>query len=92
MARYSLRNWQKARARDFNPTLSNLHLNDDLLKWRSPPVGTLKINTDATLFSLPNRFSFAMVVRDHTCQIIEAKSSFRAGLVSPDVAEAIGRT
>ena len=50
----------------------------------------LKLNIDASLFILPNRFSFALVVRDHLGQLVEARASCREGLVSPDVAEAIG--
>ena len=70
--------------------MSFLQPNDGAERWNKPPVGSIKLNTDAAIFLSRNRFSFALVARNHEGNLLEAKACCCGGLVSPEVVEAIG--
>ena len=58
-------------------------------QWHKPEHNSVKINTDATLFEEPNRYSYAFVIRDHCGSLVEAGSKCRYRRVSPEFAEAV---
>ncbi|KAF4347921.1 hypothetical protein F8388_001865 [Cannabis sativa] len=62
-----------------------MHLNN--LTWEPPPVGTLKLNTDAAVSSHQNKTGGGVIVRDHTGKIIAATAFSRVGQMQPKVAE-----
>uniref|UniRef100_A0A803QIS8 Reverse transcriptase domain-containing protein n=1 Tax=Cannabis sativa TaxID=3483 RepID=A0A803QIS8_CANSA len=59
----------------------------DLLVWEPPPVGFLKLNTDAAISSHQNRTGGGALVRDHTGKIIAATAFNRIGQLHPQAAE-----
>uniref|UniRef100_A0A803P1E8 RNase H type-1 domain-containing protein n=1 Tax=Cannabis sativa TaxID=3483 RepID=A0A803P1E8_CANSA len=61
--------------------------NRDLLVWEPPPVGFLKLNTDAAISSHQNRTGGGALVCDHTGKIIAATAFNRIGLLHPQAAE-----
>ena len=71
-------------------SLDLLSVDDGNERWRQPTVGMIKINTDVAIFSSLDRFSFAVVARDHTGSLLEARSSCKSGTVSPEIAEVMG--
>ncbi|XP_062114633.1 uncharacterized protein LOC133825746 [Humulus lupulus] len=86
----SLQNWIQAQDKELTPMPSFLSGEDGVSSWKKPPVGKLKINTDAAMFIDSQCFSFAGVARDEDGKVVEAISSCRSGVVSPEIAEAIG--
>lgn len=49
----------------------------------------MKVNTDATIVTLENRFSFSFVARVSTCMLKEAQAMCNIGDVQSELAEAI---
>lgn len=43
-------------------------------KWRSPAIGTFKLNVDASFFAGANSFSIGMVLRDHHGTFVEGRT------------------
>lgn len=58
--------------------------------WEQPKEGTIKINTDAAIFTNSNRYSYSMLARNHRGELLEARSTCKQGCVQPELAEAIG--
>lgn len=61
-----LNNWESAQDKTFDPTIGLLTQSDRDVHWRQPQKGTVKVNTDATIFEESGFYSYAMVARDHT--------------------------
>ncbi|XP_062104232.1 uncharacterized protein LOC133815403 [Humulus lupulus] len=90
LARNSLSQWKSAQDRTFDLSLGLVLSSDGNAIWSPPPPGFIKVNSDAALFSSPDRFSFAIVARNQSGELLEARAPCREGLVEPDFAEAIG--
>ncbi|XP_062100181.1 uncharacterized protein LOC133806062 [Humulus lupulus] len=86
----SLLAWVQAQDREIAPLPNFLSPADGRLSWVKPPLGALKINVDAAIFSAAATYSFACIVRDHEGAFVEAFSVCRAGVVSPGLGEALG--
>uniref|UniRef100_A0A803NUC3 Reverse transcriptase domain-containing protein n=1 Tax=Cannabis sativa TaxID=3483 RepID=A0A803NUC3_CANSA len=70
--------------------LATPDLSDGNEHWTLPNVNTIKINTDAVIFSSTNCYCYSCVARSHNGTLLEAKAKCVRGVVSPEVAEAIG--
>lgn len=84
-----LNQWQIAQDKSFVNHLSFMTQDDGFEHWRLPMANRVKVNVDAAIFEASNRYSFAIVVRGSTGELIQAMSSCREGNVTPDVAEGI---
>ncbi|XP_074351598.1 uncharacterized protein LOC141690721 [Apium graveolens] len=82
--------WQSAQDKTFDSFLGLMTREDGADHWRLPTEGTVKVNTDAAIFSSSDHFSFSMVARSHSGEMIEAKYVGRKGVIQPELAEAIG--
>ncbi|KAK1381578.1 hypothetical protein POM88_028322 [Heracleum sosnowskyi] len=89
LAHNFLSQWSQAQDKNDVPTAAFLSTRDDSEKWIKP-VGDVKINVDAALFTETGRFSFACVARDAKGVFLEAISCCRTGCVTPEMAEAMG--
>lgn len=87
--RGTLLQWQSAQNKSFDSSLGYMHVQDGLVKWRCPPLGFSKFNTDAALFIAPNRFSYSVVARNHEGKLVEARVKCRAGHIDSDATEAL---
>jgi hypothetical protein len=58
-------------------------------KWTSPPVGTVLLNVDATIFSDTRRMGAGVVARDHTGAFLAGLGERYDNVVIPEVAEAL---
>lgn len=58
-------------------------------QWSLPSFNKIKINVDAAIFEQPMRYSYAVVIRDHSGQLVKAFSKCCLGQVSPEFAESI---
>lgn len=85
-----LNNWESAQDKSFDNTIGFLTQADGDVHWKQPQIGIVKVNTDAALFDDLNRYSYAIVARDHEGAMMEAMSSCRPGSLNPETAEAIG--
>lgn len=65
-------------------------IQDGREQWQPPSLNRVKVNVDVALFDDLNRYSHALVVRDHNGTLVEASSKCCPGLVSPEIAEALG--
>ncbi|XP_060972201.1 uncharacterized protein LOC133038159 [Cannabis sativa] len=90
LAQTVLNQWLYAQDKNFDPSLGLLYPEDGNEHWTPPNVDTIKINTDAAIFSSTNRYSYSCVARSHLGILLEAKAKCVRGVVSPEVAEAIG--
>ncbi|XP_030509082.2 uncharacterized protein LOC115723746 [Cannabis sativa] len=77
--------YQAAQDKRRTQTQSTTDLN--LLAWEPPPVGTLKLNTDAAVFTHQNRTGGGALVRDHSGKVLAATTFNRMGQMQPQVAE-----
>ncbi|KAF4362586.1 hypothetical protein F8388_011413 [Cannabis sativa] len=77
--------YQAAQDKRRTQTQSTTDLN--LLAWEPPPVGTLKLNTDAAISTHQNRTGGGALVRDHTGKVLAATTFNRMGQMQPQVAE-----
>lgn len=57
--------------------------------WRVPNEDTIKVNTYVLLFKTSHCFSYSVVARDHTVELVEALSQCKQGSITPDVTELI---
>ncbi|KAK3194327.1 hypothetical protein Dsin_025637 [Dipteronia sinensis] len=57
--------------------------------WQSPPVGTLKLNTDASVFQGRDVFEIEAIIRNDKGEVIIALSKLASGGFSVEVCEAI---
>uniref|UniRef100_A0A803PQ37 Glycosyltransferase n=1 Tax=Cannabis sativa TaxID=3483 RepID=A0A803PQ37_CANSA len=78
-----LNQWLYAQDKTFDPSLGLLFPEDGNEHWTSPNIDTIKINTDATIFSLTNYYSYSCVARTHASTLLEAKAKCVRGVVSP---------
>ncbi|XP_074378059.1 uncharacterized protein LOC141719580 [Apium graveolens] len=85
-----LNQWRNVQYKTFNHLMSFTTQGDGAERWHKPQINNIKINTDAAIFEESHRFSYAIVVRDHTGSLIEASSKCRDGRVNPYLAEAFG--
>ncbi|KAL8091728.1 hypothetical protein AgCh_034114 [Apium graveolens] len=89
-AKLTLSQWWSAQDKSFDNFLGFMTQADGKEHWKCPEIGRLKVNTDAAIFSDPNRYSYFLVVRDHEGALVEAKSSCKQGTIDPVLAEAMG--
>lgn len=82
--------WRSVQDKIFDNFLVYMLPDDGLEQWHSPMEHRIKVNTDAALFDNPNRYSHAIIVRDHTGTLVQAKSTCLQGSVDPEFAEAAG--
>lgn len=85
-----LNQWRFVQDKTFDNSLGFMNQEDGCEQWQTPVLNRVKVNTDAAIFDHLNRFSHALVVRDHNGNLLEAKSICYQGTVSPDLAEAMG--
>ncbi|XP_060959373.1 uncharacterized protein LOC133030597 [Cannabis sativa] len=88
-ARVVLDQWKNAQSQKMGALLID-DINNVSERWRKPLLNMVKINVDGAIFQEENKFGFGLVVRDHSCRLIEAVSGSRFGAVHPGVAEVIG--
>uniref|UniRef100_A0A803QSS3 Reverse transcriptase n=1 Tax=Cannabis sativa TaxID=3483 RepID=A0A803QSS3_CANSA len=86
----ALNQWLYAQDKTFDPSLGLFFSEDGNEHWTLPNVNMIKINTDAAIFSSSNCYSYSCVARTHTSSLLEAKAKCVRGVVSPELAEAIG--
>ena len=55
-----------------------------------PKENQTKVNTDAAVFGPSNCYSFAFAARNHKGELVEARSSFKEGSISPECVEVMG--
>jgi ribonuclease HI len=60
-----------------------------VFKWTPPPVGSVLINVDATLFKSSNRMGVGIVIRSHNGECLAACSELINEVTSPELAEAL---
>lgn len=82
--------WFNVQDVSFDNSLGFMTPEDDREHWECPKEGTVKINTDAAIFSDSNQYSYSMIARNHAGELMEAKASCKQGKVDPELAEAIG--
>ncbi|XP_074378356.1 uncharacterized protein LOC141719891 [Apium graveolens] len=85
-----LNQWKAAQDNNFNLSLSLITSEDGLEQWCPPPVNSVKVNVDVALFEVPSRHSHAIVVRNHSAQLVQALSKCSFGKTSPELAESLG--
>lgn len=85
-----LNQWRSVQDNSYDRFLGYMHQEDGLEQWHPPMLNRDKVNVDAALFEEPHRHSYALIVRDHHGNLIEANSRCTSGRVSPELAEAIG--
>jgi hypothetical protein len=59
-----------------------------VLKWSLPPVGTVLINVDATIFASSRQMGSGVVIRDHNVCLTACSERFDE-VVTPEIAEAL---
>ncbi|XP_062100043.1 uncharacterized protein LOC133805913 [Humulus lupulus] len=90
LATSMLEQWTRAQNKVETPTAAYLTKEDGVEKWRLPAEGVVKVNVDAALFSEIPAFIYACVARDSHGHVLEAITCCRQGVVSPEMAEAMG--
>ncbi|KAL8100419.1 hypothetical protein AgCh_032616 [Apium graveolens] len=85
-----LNQWRFVQDKHFDNFLSFINQEDGREQWQLPSLNRVKVNTDAAIFENPSRFSYALIVRDHMGNLVEAQSECCQGLASPELAEAVG--
>lgn len=86
---FILDQWLEAQAKNFTPLIVNVYAMDDKELWTKPDQQTIKINVNAALFNNENMYGYALVARDHTGRLVNAKTGCNRVKIAPDLAEAI---
>ncbi|XP_060964189.1 uncharacterized protein LOC133033466 [Cannabis sativa] len=90
LAKNTLSNWCNAQDRMLVPTAAYLTGKDGHSAWSRPGANTIKVNIDAAIFDSNGTYSFVCVARDANGHFVEAITRCRAGIVTPELAEAMG--
>ncbi|KAL8089987.1 hypothetical protein AgCh_039448 [Apium graveolens] len=85
-----LNQWKAAQDKNFDLFLSFMTQEDGLEQWCPSSSNSVKVNVDAALFTDPNRYNYAIVVRDHLGHLVQAMSKCSLGKSSPELAESVG--
>lgn len=80
--------WQEAKRKNFI-IIEKVQLGHGSVCWVKPPLGWLKCNVDAGIFSSHGRYSFGGVIRDYGGGFVAAKCQSFSGLFRPREAEAL---
>ena len=80
--------WQEAKRKNFI-IIEKVQLGHGSVCWVKPPLGWLKCNVDARIFSSQGRYSFGGVIRDYGGGFVAAKCQSFSGLFRPREAEAL---
>lgn len=59
-------------------------------RWNAPDFNKIKNNTDAAIFEASQYFSYSMVARNHSGELLEAVFKCNQGNINPEMAEVIG--
>lgn len=89
-AKLTFSHWVSAQDKSFDNFLGFMTQADGKERWECPVEGGLKVNTDATIFSDSNRYSYSLVACDQRGELLKARSSCKQGNVDPVLAEAMG--
>ncbi|XP_060965604.1 uncharacterized protein LOC133034522 [Cannabis sativa] len=90
LAQTTLANWSQAQDKALVATPGFFTEADGLDKWQKLTAPTIKINTDAAIFDSNGSYRFVCVARNAAGEMLEALTSCRAGIVQPELAEAMG--
>ncbi|XP_060959224.1 uncharacterized protein LOC115699974 [Cannabis sativa] len=90
LAQTTLVNWSQAQDKSLVLTAGFLTEAAGLDKWQKLTAPSLKINTDAAIFDSGGSYSFVCVARGAAGELLEALTCCRAGIVQPELAEAMG--
>ncbi|XP_074327095.1 uncharacterized protein LOC141665037 [Apium graveolens] len=85
-----LNQWKAVQDKNFDSFLSFLTPEDGQEQWCPPQLNSVKVNVDAALFEDPNRYSYVVVIRDHSGHLVHAMSKCLLGKISPELAEVLG--
>lgn len=77
------------KTKSFDNTLSFLAQNDGRDKWQVLELSKVKVNTDVASFDSPARYSYALVVCDHSGRLVETVSRCCQSSLIPEFAEVI---
>lgn len=86
----SLEQWTRAHDISTIPMAAFLTEEDGSAKWIKQGDNVIKINVDAILFPEIRTHNFSCVARNSTGMVLEALTCCRAGIVDPEMAEALG--
>uniref|UniRef100_A0A803PV21 Reverse transcriptase n=1 Tax=Cannabis sativa TaxID=3483 RepID=A0A803PV21_CANSA len=89
LARTNLVSWRNAQNQK-SEALLNVNYSKDLEHWRKPIVHKYKINVDGAIFEAENCFGVGIIIRDQAGYLVEAVSTRKIGVVTPEIAEVIG--
>lgn len=67
--------WYSAQDKSFDNYLRFMTQLDGMEHWKQPKERTVKINTDAAIFTYSNRYSYFMLARNHRKDLMEARST-----------------
>lgn len=71
----SIANWSQAKSQKFkHSTTSSCSVSPDLVKWKKPVAGTLKLNVDAAVRLGADVFSMGLVLRDSAGAFVLSKT------------------
>lgn len=85
-----LTQWRNVQDQTFDHFLGYKTQEDSAEHWCLPPVNSVKVNSDATIFEETNCFSHAFFVHDHEARLVEARSKYKRESPSPELAEEVG--
>lgn len=89
-ATITLDQWRDAQAKNFVPSSVIMQSLDGKEHWMKPERNTIKVNVDAAIFKEENSYGFGYVARDHTGRVLGARAASYPGVISAELAEAIG--
>jgi ribonuclease HI len=75
---------------DFRSTTSTRRENQSSIqKWSPPPVGSMMMNVDASIFSKSGRMGYGIIIRDHLGSVQAASRGYVNHVDNPELAEAL---
>lgn len=80
---------QSVQYRTFDHFMGFMTHEDGQERWSPPTCNRIKINVDAAIFESSSCYSFAMVIRNHKGELLEAVSSCKQATIAPELAEAV---
>lgn len=88
-AKTNLIQWQSVQDRTFDRFMGFMTHEDGQERWSPPMCNRIKINVDAAIFDSSSCYSYAMVIRNHNGELLEAVSSCKQATITLELAEAV---
>ncbi|KAM6570608.1 hypothetical protein CsatB_018593 [Cannabis sativa] len=89
-AQVALDHWNKAHDKILLSSICLENIGDSAESWTKPVENTIKINVDAALFDIDNKYGFEIIAQNYLGYLVAARAGCHGGRYAAEVIEVMG--